>query len=795
MIKNLLLLLLLVGGTLHAQLNVSLVGELPYTQDLNDIWGYAAPDGTEYAMVGTRTGTSIVSLADPANPVELFFIPGDNSTWRDLKTFGDYLYVTTDTGDDGLLVVDLTQLPAAAPHFFWTPDLPNLGVLETCHNLYIDEDGYVYLVGCNINSGGSVILDVFTDPGNPEFVVAGPSVYAHDVYVQDGISYSSEIFNGTLTLYDVTDKNNIQFISSQPTPFDFTHNAWVNDEGTMVFTTDERADAFVAAYDISDPTDIVETDRYRPLETLGEGVIPHNVHVYQDWLIISYYTDGGIVVDASNPGNLIEVGNFDTFFGNGQGFQGAWGAYPFLPSERILITDIGNGLYVLEPNYVNAAWLEGTVTDEDTGAAIFGASVNITDSDQLAFDDTDLAGDYETGLATAGTYQVLFTAPGYEDKTVSATLVNGEITILNVQLTPLATATVNVQVLDMETGLPVEGASVRIANETYEFVSGTNVDGFSDPLSVFLENYQLVVGKWGYEYAVQDIVITTEENIVLEIGRGYRDDFVLDYGWTTESNATSGFWERGVPIGTFFGNGNASAPNEDVEGDLGNQAYVTQNAGGGVGDFDVDNGVVQLFSPPIDVSDMNNPQVNYRLWFVNGGGQGPSNDDMSVYAVYEDGGTQIIELETIDGNFPVWRPESNIVLSEYPTIPLDNFRIMFETSDFQGSGHIVEAGVDAFSITEAEESANFIPEEATAFVSLSPNPTETTSTVSYRLERITEDSRLMIYNSLGQLVEAVVIDSPEGMIQLGASYPTGTYTILVRDRTEQISSAQRLVKL
>ena len=795
MIKNFLLFFLLLGSTIQAQLNMSLVGQLPYTQDLNDIWGYAAPDGTEYALVGTRTGTSIVSLADPANPTELFFIPGDNSTWRDLKTFGDYLYVTTDTGDDGLLVVDLSQLPAAAPHFFYTPDLPGLGVLETCHNLYIDEEGYVYLVGCNLNSGGGIILDVFSDPGNPEFVVAAPDVYSHDVFVQDGISYNSEIFAGTMTLYDVTDKNNIQLISSQPTPFDFTHNVWLNDEGTMAYTTDERADAFVAAYDVSDPTDIVETDRYRPLETLGEGVIPHNVHVYQDWLIISYYTDGGIVVDASNPGNLIEVGNFDTFFGNGQGFQGAWGAYPFLPSERILITDIGNGLYVLEPNYVNAAWLEGIVTDESNGAAIFGVEVTILDSDQLAFDDTDLAGKYETGLATAGTYQVLFSALGYEEKTVSATIENGVVTQLDVQLTPLEQFQVNVQVVEAGTGTPVPNAEVSIVNEEYEFTAVTDADGLTPPLGIFMEDYQLIVGKWGYEYGTQDISISGAADFTIEIERGYVDDFALDYGWTTESNASSGFWERGVPIGTFFGNGNESAPSADVAGDVGAKAYVTQNAGGGVGDFDVDNGTVQLFSPPIDVSDMTNPQVNYRLWFVNGGGQGPSNDDMSVYAVYEDGGTQLIELETIDGNQPVWRPESNIVLSEYPTIPLDNFRIMFETSDFQGSGHIVEAGVDAFSITEADASAAFDPAQATAFVTLSPNPTAAISVVSYELEQISDDTRLLIYNSLGQLVESIAITARAGNLTLGENYPTGTYTILVRDRAEQISSAQRLVKL
>ncbi len=69
-----------------AQLNTTLLGQLDYEQTANDVWGYAAPDGTEYALVGTRTGLSIVTLADPENPQELFFFPGTETTWRDIQT-------------------------------------------------------------------------------------------------------------------------------------------------------------------------------------------------------------------------------------------------------------------------------------------------------------------------------------------------------------------------------------------------------------------------------------------------------------------------------------------------------------------------------------------------------------------------------------------------------------------------------------------------------------------------------------------------------------------------------------
>ena len=115
---------------------------MPYSEELSDIWGYAAPDGTEYALVGVNNGTSIVSLADPANPTEVGFIQGSSSNWRDIKTYGDYAFVTTE-GPDGLLVIDMTNLPTSFESYYWKPQLPNLGTLNTCHNIYIDEDGWM----------------------------------------------------------------------------------------------------------------------------------------------------------------------------------------------------------------------------------------------------------------------------------------------------------------------------------------------------------------------------------------------------------------------------------------------------------------------------------------------------------------------------------------------------------------------------------------------------------------------------------------------------------------------------
>ena len=52
----------------------------------------------------------------------------------------------------------------------------------------------------------------------------------------------------------------IHYNGNCQTPNAFTHNAWVSDDGNYVFTTDEKADSYIASYDISDISNIQEVD-------------------------------------------------------------------------------------------------------------------------------------------------------------------------------------------------------------------------------------------------------------------------------------------------------------------------------------------------------------------------------------------------------------------------------------------------------------------------------------------------------------------------------------------------------
>jgi hypothetical protein len=162
--------------------------------------------------------------------------------------------------------------------------------------------------------------------------------------------------------------------------------------------------------------------------------------VNNDFIVTSYYTDGVIIHDADRPGNIIEVGNFDTAPDyEGQGFNGCWGAYPFLPSGNILASDMQEGLYVLETEYVRGCYVEGIITDSVTGLPLVNVAVKIAGTEFLTFSDLD--GTYAFGTPTSGTYDIEYTHEDYPMKTMKdVDLENGVLTELNVELSNWITA-------------------------------------------------------------------------------------------------------------------------------------------------------------------------------------------------------------------------------------------------------------------------------------------------------------------------------------------------------------------
>ena len=701
----------------YAQLNMTLKGQINYQQLhgtlLNDIWGYVDQQGNEYALVGAREGVSIVSLADPENPVEVHWHQGQNSVWRDLKTYGNYAYITTEA-EAGLLIIDLSPLPNGPIVTEVYYDGPAGFEWESAHNLYIDEDGFCYIFGANRGNGGVIILDVATDPLNPIEVGVFDNWYVHDGYVRDNLMYLAHIFEGYLSVVDVSDKTNPVLLGTANTPSNFTHNIWPSDDGNYAFTTDEVSGAFLGAYDVSDPTNIVEVGRIQ--SSPGLGIIPHNVHVYQNWLVTSYYTDGVTVHDISRPHNMIEVGNYDTSPLQNTNYEGCWGAYPYLPSGLVLGTDMEEGLFVLQPDYKLGSYLEGFTFDASNSNALQGVSVNIQSNNQTA--SSNLSGAYATGLVGNGEYEVSFIKPLYFPQTHTVTLTEGEVTNLNVSLVPIPSFPLSVVVLEEGTNNPIFDAQVMLQVPLHETFINTNGLGEAEVTLYYEQEYLVTVGKWGYVTSCKDIDINDQTGtITVHLKKGYYDDFVFDFGWITTSSAQSGQWVREIPVASESG----SAPGVDAPWDCGHKAYVTGNGSINQNADQVTNGVVQLISTSFDLTDFTDPHLNYWTWYYNFHGPNPPPND-TLFIRLSNG----IETVTIEQKFFPESPQSEWVFSSIRVLdfitPTANMQLRVQISDFAPTVNITEAGFDYFSVSNANTVS--LDNQNAASLLIYPNPSD-----------------------------------------------------------------------
>lgn len=722
----LLLFLSLFFGELLAQgpdYNVQFVSQLELSQmhpgRVNDVWGHVDSLGNEYAIVGMEEGTSIVDLSDPFNPVEIFYEPGLFSTWRDIKTYNGYAYVTTEA-PNGMLIIDMTSLPdtsgLSATYFYGSQG----GALySSAHNIFIDSLGFAYLIGANIGVGGCTIYDLNQNPLSPVQTGMADDWYGHDAVVFNDTLLLSNILDGHLSIYDVSDKSNPVLLGIKATPGNFTHNAWQSSDHKYAFTTDEISGGYLAAVDISDPMNMDIVDKVRTLS--ADYIVPHNTHTIGDHIVTSYYSDGIVIHDVSNPENMVEVGRYDTFSGSTSDFDGCWGAYPWLPSGLILATDRTNGLFVLNPTYVQACYLEGTVTDAQTSFGINNAELEILQT--LITENTALDGTYATGYSAAGSYTVVAKKIGYYSDTIYNVILSpGNTTYLDIALEPQPKIdiTINVQ-NDMSNNISY--ARVYIKSEDDSIVGMCDQNGNIYFSNMLQNNYDIYAYKWGYRTeCMNQINIESDTLIGFDLTGQYYDDFSTDMGWQVNSTSSSGAWERALPKETVFQDVSQTIPANaanDVSNDCGEMAFVTGNSSASAGDAesnDVENGYTELISPYMNLSSFTNPQLNFRFYWSNPGIQNGQYDTLEFWAITSN---SAIFLDDHYGQANYWIPK-NIYLNNYMN-PQDSVQFMLKVRAHGDKG-VCEAGLDRFIVYGGVPDAS--PDlSSQTIIEVFPNPT------------------------------------------------------------------------
>ena len=340
-------------STLFAQDSTSLelVGRIWFDSDIwssgdttggSDVWGYTAPDGEEYALMGVWDGIAIVRASD-MEVIDIISGPTGNDYYyhRDIKTYGHYAYAVAEMygTNQGLMIIDLSPLPDSVR--FVGSYISGSDIRS--HNLSIDTaTGFAYM-GKQNYSGFRVVN--LADPENPVDVISVSAPNIHDVYARNDTVYVAEGYAHSFSIFDLSDKENPQLLARVSVPnAGYVHNIWPTDDGTHVMTTEETTGKTVKMWNIEDMDNIEMVGEY-----LGVNNLAHNTHIMGDFAYISHYTAGVTIVDISDPTNLIEVARYDTYpLNDNSGFQGCWGAYPFTQNGMVFASDLEGYLTVLQ---------------------------------------------------------------------------------------------------------------------------------------------------------------------------------------------------------------------------------------------------------------------------------------------------------------------------------------------------------------------------------------------------------------------------------------------------------------
>ncbi|MFT7668382.1 MAG: V8-like Glu-specific endopeptidase [Planctomycetota bacterium] len=167
----------------------------------------------------------------------------------------------------------------------------------------------------------------------------------------------------------------------------------------------------------------------------------------------------------------------------------------------------------------------------------------------------------------------------------------------------------------------------------------------------------------------------------------FADNFEANNGWTTTVNgATSGAWERGVPVNDP---NYAFDPMSDSDGS--GSCYLTEN---GLGDTDVDGGSVSLISPVLDLTQVDS-FVSYD-YFLRKSNGGIGNDKMQVHARNGSGAWLVVANHSSNGGL-TWRPHT-ITAATFASSGITNtndVQLRFTVDDV-GTASVNEGGLDNF---------------------------------------------------------------------------------------------------
>ena len=349
-------------------------------QRSSDLWVWEGTDGRDYAITGTwgADGYSFFwDVTDPANIEKIQEVQVDARTINDVKVSpdGEVAVIGREGASNrrnGIVVLGAGNPREGVPVLSEFTDQLTGGV----HNLFIDGD-HVYA----LSAGRRYDVISLEDPREPErvgrFELGTPGHSVHDVWVEDGIAFSSNWTDGVVAV-DIggggrggTPEQPVE-LGRYTYPNGWNHAAFPyrsKSTGTFyIFAGDEaypygglglddngsddapfRTAGWIHIIEWSDWDNPREVARYQVPEA---GT--HNIWVEDDLMYVGFYYPGGLrVVDVSGElmGDLYrqgrEVAQFVPF--DPAGFTPnapfVWGPQPY--KGHVFFTDFNSGLWAI----------------------------------------------------------------------------------------------------------------------------------------------------------------------------------------------------------------------------------------------------------------------------------------------------------------------------------------------------------------------------------------------------------------------------------------------------------------
>lgn len=337
----------------------------------SDLWVWEGVDGRDYAATGTHVGRGEAffwDVTDPTNIVAIDTITVDARVVNDVKVSEDgRIAVISREGasnrKNGLVILDVTN-PRDVKIISRFDD----GLTGGVHNVFIYED-HIYA----INNGRRYDIINIEDPANPyrvsQFELDTPGHAVHDVWIEDGIAYSSNWSDGVVAV-DIGSKldgdmqsvggspENPKMLGSYTYPSGWNHAAYP-------FKSQSSDNFYIAAGDEAFPNGdpagwihFFKLNNWEEAEEVARYEVPeagtHNLWVKDDIMYVAYYQGGLRIVDVSGElmGNLYDQGREIARFlpktseGNAPNTPMAWGPQPY--KDMIFVSDMSSGLWALK---------------------------------------------------------------------------------------------------------------------------------------------------------------------------------------------------------------------------------------------------------------------------------------------------------------------------------------------------------------------------------------------------------------------------------------------------------------